>query len=114
VETTVAEITCEALRAKLERGDDLVLIDALPPISFAASHLPGAINIPPERVDALCERRIPDRDAEVVVYCANPKCASSVQVAARLAALGYRNVLHYAGGKDEWRAAGLPLEGGRV
>jgi rhodanese-related sulfurtransferase len=89
-------------------------VDALSPIAFAGAHLPGAINITPDRVDTLAERRIPDRDAEVVVYCQNPECESSVTVAARLVELGYTNVLHYSGGKQEWREAGLPLERGRV
>ena len=112
--TAAAEIDRETLRLELERGDTLVLVDALGPISYAAAHLPGAVNIPPERVDGLAARRIPDVDTQVVVYCANPTCVSSVQVAARLVELGYRNVRHYAGGKDDWRAAGLPLEGSRV
>lgn len=111
---TLAEIGREELRRKIENGDDFVLVDALPTIAYAAAHLPGAISIPPERLDTLAERRIPSLDAEVVVYCANPKCESSVEVAQRLVELGYRNVRHYAGGKDDWRAAGLPLEGGRV
>jgi rhodanese-related sulfurtransferase len=102
------------LRQKLESGDELVLVDALPPIAFAASRLPGAINIPPESVDGMAELRFPDRETEVVVYCANPDCESSVEVAARLVELGYRNVRHYSGGKEDWRDAGLPLEGGRV
>ena len=89
-------------------------MDALPAIAYAGAHLPGAVNITPERVDTLAERRIPDRDARVVVYCANPSCDSSVTVAARLVELGYTNVRHFSGGKQAWREAGLPLEGGRV
>ena len=64
--------------------DDFVLVDALPSIAYAGAHLPGAISIPPERLDTLAERRIPSLDTEVVVYCANPTCESSVQVAQRL------------------------------
>jgi rhodanese-related sulfurtransferase len=79
-------------------------------MSFAHSHLPGAINLPPERVDAAAGRRIADKDAEIVVYCANPECESSTDTADRLLALGYANVRHYPGGKDEWRSSGLPLE----
>jgi rhodanese-related sulfurtransferase len=112
--TALVEIDRESLRRKIEGGDAIVLVDALSTISYAAAHLPGAIHIPPERVDALAERRIPDLDTEVVVYCANPRCESSVEVAQRLIEFGYRNVSHYAGGKEDWRAAGLPLEGGRV
>lgn len=109
----IPEIDREALSAAIRAGT-VTVVDALAPISFAGAHLPGAINIPPDRVDDLAERKLPDRDAEVVVYCANPRCESSVEVAERLVALGYRSVRHYAGGKDDWREAGLPLEGGRV
>ena len=105
------QIGREALRQLIESGHALVLVDALAPMSYAHSHLPGAINLIPERVDDEARRRIPDVDADVVVYCANEDCESSVEVAARLLELGYRNVRHYAGGKDEWRDAGLPLEG---
>ena len=48
----------------------------------------------------------------MVVYCASPGCDSSVDVAKRLLELGYRAVLHYAGGKKDWVAAGLPVEAG--
>jgi rhodanese-related sulfurtransferase len=114
INSTVAEITCDSLWAKIQAGEELVIVDALPTISYAGAHLPGAINITPDRVDTLAERRIPDRDAQVVVYCAGLDCVSSVEVANRLAELGYTNVLHFAGGKQAWREAGLPLEGGRV
>ena len=114
METALAEISRESLWEKIQGGAELVLVDALSPISYAASHLPGAINIPPSAVDELAERRIPDPDTEVVVYCANPGCESSVEVAERLIELGYRNVRHYAGGKREWAEACLPVEGGRV
>lgn len=110
----LAEVTCEELWEKLRAGVPFVLVDALPPIAYAGAHLPGAINIPPERVDELAERRIPDPAAEVVVYCAGPDCDSSVEVAEGLVGLGYRQVFHFSGGKEDWKAAGLPFEGGRV
>jgi rhodanese-related sulfurtransferase len=114
VARTLVDIDTNTLRQKLENGDAFVLVDALPVISYAASHLPGAINVPPERVDDLAPRRIPDVGVEIIVYCASPTCASSVEVAERLVELGYTNVRHYPGGKRDWVAAGLPLEGGRV
>jgi rhodanese-related sulfurtransferase len=114
MKTSLGEIARDELVALLEGGEPLVIVDALGPISYGAAHLPGAINIPPERVDALADRRIPSLDRLVVVYCANPACESSVEVAERLVELGYRNVLHYAGGKEDWASAGLPLEGARV
>jgi rhodanese-related sulfurtransferase len=114
VVTALREIGRDDLRQMIEGDDPFVLVDALGPISYAAAHLPGAVNITPQRVDGLAERRIPDRDSVIVVYCAGPECDSSVEVAARLVELGYANVMHFSGGKEEWRAAGLPLEGTRA
>jgi len=114
VATKLTDIDCASLREKMERGDSFVLVDALGPISYAGAHLPGAINLTPNTVDGRAQRRIPDLDTEVVVYCAGPDCDSSVEVAERLVELGYSNVLHFSGGKEAWRAAGYPLEGGRV
>ncbi|HET9322968.1 MAG TPA: rhodanese-like domain-containing protein [Gaiellaceae bacterium] len=110
--TTLPTITREELRAKIEGGDDFVLVDALAPMSYARSRLPGAVNIPLEWVDDRASRRIPDLDTEVVVYCVDLECDSSVQVGERLVALGYRNVRHYAAGKKDWMRAGLPVERG--
>jgi len=110
----LADVGRDELWQKVEDGDELVIVDALPPISFAASHLPGAINIPPGTEDERAPRRISDRETEVVVYCMNPTCYSSVAVAHRLVELGYSNVRHYPGGKEDWKEAGLPLEGGRA
>jgi rhodanese-related sulfurtransferase len=110
----IAHISRESLRQKIESGTDFVLVDALSPMSYATSHLPGAINLPPDSVDGRAQRRIPDFSTEVVVYCSDATCNSSIQVASRLLELGYENVSHYAEGKNDWVAAGLPLEGGRV
>jgi rhodanese-related sulfurtransferase len=114
VEGSIGTIGRDALWEKIERGDAFVLVDAFSPMSYAVSHLPGAINIPIASVDERARRRLPDHDIEIVVYCASVTCDSSVQVAHRLVELGYRNVYHYAEGKSDWVKAGLPLEGGRV
>lgn len=104
-------ITTEELSRKLNGGEAFVLVDALAPMVYAHSHLPGAINLPLRAIDPeTISRRLPDRNAEIVVYCTNPACDDSVQTAGRLQELGYTNIRHYAGGKDEWREQGLPLE----
>jgi rhodanese-related sulfurtransferase len=109
---TLPTIGRDELREKIDRGDEFVLIDALAPMSFARSHLPGAINLPPEWVDERGPGRIPAFGTEVVVYCSGPTCDSSVIVGERLLELGYRNVRHYVDGKSGWMKASLPLEGG--
>jgi rhodanese-related sulfurtransferase len=114
VPTSFARISRESLWQKIERGDEFVLVDALAPISYAASHLPGAISMPPEYVAGRARGLIPDRDTEIVVYCASLTCDTSLEVADRLIELGYRNIRHYAEGKRDWVEARLPLEGSRV
>jgi rhodanese-related sulfurtransferase len=109
----LATVERDELRAKLERGDDFVLVDALAPMAYARSRLPGAINLPLDWVDERAPRRIPDRTTEIVVYCSDADCESSVLVGNRLLQLGYERVGHYAGGKRDWVEAGLPLESSR-
>lgn len=108
----VAGITREDLKAKMDRGDDFVLVDALGPDHYASSHLPGAVNLPYEFVDD-AEEVLPNKGAEIVVYCMSTLCSASGEEARELTEMGYENVLHYAGGKRDWMRAGLPVEGGR-
>ena len=107
-------VSRDRLWQKIQAGDEFVLVDALPQMTYARSHLPGAINLPLEWVDVWAGRRIPHHDAEIVVYCAKSTCDRAEHVAERLFELGYRNISHYVEGKQDWVDAGLPLEGGAV
>lgn len=104
------KITLDELRAKLDGGDKLVLIEALGPMYYEQGHLPGAINIPHDEVDALAPALLGDKDAPIVVYCASGPCRNSEIAARRLSRLGYTNVRDYHEGKAEWIEAGLPVE----
>lgn len=106
-------ITREELKAKIDRGDRFVLVDALSAGHYESSHLPGAVNLPYEFVDE-AEEILPDKDAEIVVYCMNVDCEASAEEARELTQMGYRNVRHYAEGKQDWIQAGLPVEGKRI
>ncbi len=103
-------ITREELREKVERGDEFVLVDALSAQHYESSHLPGAVNLPLEFVDE-AEKVLPDRGAEIVVYCMNTDCAASGEEVRELKEMGYENVRHYVEGKQDWIEAGLPVEG---
>ena len=97
------------LKAKLDRGELFVLVDTLPEPAYRKGHLPGAINIPSDDILAEAPRRIPDRNAAIVVYCGNGPCKRSSLSADRLRKRGYRNVRDYHEGKADWIAAGLPV-----
>jgi rhodanese-related sulfurtransferase len=105
----LTQIDREELREKLNHPKNTVVIEALPPEQYREAHLPGALNIPPDQLRRLAPELIPKKDQEIVVYCAGPTCQASYQVAHELAAIGYSNVRHYAGGKSDWMAADLPI-----
>ena len=67
-----ATISRDELKAKIDRGDDFRLVETLPPHAHAHAHLPGAINLPPDRLAELAPELLPDKDADIVVYCASP------------------------------------------
>ncbi len=102
----------EALRARLASANPPVLAEALPEKYYRDWHLPGARHLPHDEVDRIASRVLPDRTAEVVVYCASRTCQNSHIAAQRLALLGYQNVAVYPGGKQDWSEAGLPVERG--
>jgi rhodanese-related sulfurtransferase len=68
-----ATISREDLKAKLDREDNFVLVETLSEEQYRHAHLPGAVNLPPDRVRELASEVLPDKDADVVVYCGSPQ-----------------------------------------
>lgn len=108
--STVPAVTRQEIQAKLDAGDDFVVVEALGPMYFDDAHLPGARNLPHDRVDELAAEVLPDKGAFVVVYCSNTACQNSVVASRRLVELGYTQVHEYVEGKQDWIEAGLPVE----
>jgi rhodanese-related sulfurtransferase len=103
------EISCDELARQLGSEHPPQLAEILGPQSFASGHLPGAINLPLEGFAAAAQRGLPDKSAEIVVYCASSTCQNSDLAARQLTSLGYRNVRVFRGGKAAWKEAGHPL-----
>ncbi|HLL74356.1 MAG TPA: rhodanese-like domain-containing protein [Pyrinomonadaceae bacterium] len=68
----VATISRDELKRKIDGGEKFLLVETLSPTTYAHAHLPGAINLPPDRVGELAPQLLPDKSAEIVVYCASP------------------------------------------
>lgn len=102
-------ITREELHRRLEAGEHVVVIDVRPPEEYAAGHLPRAISVPL----ASLRRRLAElpRDREIVAYCRGPYCAFADSAVRELREHGY-SAVRLEDGLPEWRAAGLPVEGG--
>lgn len=107
-------IDTEALKRKLAGARPPLLVEALPEKYWSDWHLPGARHLPHDQVKERASAVLPDKSAEIVVYCASRTCQNSHQAASRLAQLGYSNVSVYPGGKQEWQEAGLPVDRGQA
>jgi rhodanese-related sulfurtransferase len=64
-------ISTEDLKAKLDRKDGIKVVETLAPERYREGHIPGALNIPPEQIKELAPQLLPDKDAEIVTYCAS-------------------------------------------
>jgi rhodanese-related sulfurtransferase len=62
-------ISHEELRARL-RDPALTIVDVLPADSYAAGHIPGAINLPLAELPQRVAGALPDRSVEIAAYCA--------------------------------------------
>jgi rhodanese-related sulfurtransferase len=75
VPTTTADGVATISREELIRAlasTRVVLLDVLSPESFAAQHIPGAINLPVADIARQASTVLPDRDAPIVAYCGGP------------------------------------------
>lgn len=93
--------------------ESTVLIDARPPLEYAISHIPGALNVAPQpgRPAHLYVSDVAEvgrllkgaKDRALILYCNGPYCGKSKRLAAELIAAGYGNVRRYQLGAPGWR-----------
>lgn len=67
-----AEISREELKRKLDSREEFVLAEALPEEKYRQGHIPGAISLPYDKVRTLAPKLLPDKNAEIILYCASP------------------------------------------
>ena len=65
-------VSREELKGKMDRGESFTLVETLQEVAYRHEHLPGAINLPPDRVRELAPGLLPDKGAEIIVYCSSP------------------------------------------
>lgn len=94
----VWEISAIDLKAGLDAGEQIVLVDVREPWEWHSGHLNGAVHIPlnslPQHLSGL------DREGQIVVYCHLGH--RSWYATAFLRQQGYAHVASLAGGIDAW------------
>jgi rhodanese-related sulfurtransferase/biotin operon repressor len=85
----------------------VTVLDVRPPEEYAAGHLPGAVNVPVDKLEGYLSK-LPKRK-EVVAYCRGPYCLMSFDAVEKLRKRGWK-ARRLQDGFPEWRAAGFPVE----
>lgn len=93
------DISAEEAKEKIDAGN-IILVDVRTQEEYDEKHIDGAILIPNETIADTQPAELPDKDAEILVYCRSGKRSS--EAAEKLADMGYTNVYNILGGISEW------------
>ena len=113
-EFRMARITPEELKAKLDAGRKVMIVDLHGCRGTMRGHqsIPGAVCIDPYRLGQQNNftRRTPiSHDQEIVLYCSAPHELTSARVALQLRRWGFERVRPLAGGLEAWHERGFPI-----
>lgn len=110
-----AEVSTKELKDIIVKGSAAIL-DARPPLEYAVSHIPGALNVAPQPgrpahlyISDVAEvgRLVGgDKDKALVLYCNGPFCGKTKRLGTELVGQGYSNVRRYQLGAPGWRTLG--------
>ncbi len=108
VKHAIQLLPLEELKTRLDRKDPLTLVDVREKDEFRQGFIPGAIHIPRGFLEMQAEQKLPDKDQEIVLYCAGG--TRSAFAAKTLLELGYQNVLSVNPGFVRWKDMAYPIE----
>jgi molybdopterin/thiamine biosynthesis adenylyltransferase/rhodanese-related sulfurtransferase len=104
VKSEIRETSVDEVSARRPQN----LIDVRESDEYADGYIPGAVWIPRGKLELRIEDAVPDRAADLVLYCAGG--TRSALAAKALKELGYTNVKSMAGGFGAWKKAGLAVD----
>ena len=106
VKDSLEPLARKELLSRVKQGL-VTIIDVRPAAEYAAGHVPGAINMPlnklEDNLDAL------HSDQEIVAYCRGPHCVLAFDAVEKLRKKGFK-ASRLEDGFPEWKVAGLPVE----
>ena len=104
--TAIREINPPEAQQRHRAG--ATLIDVREQVEWDAGHIPGAVFIPMGELVGRIGEVVPDKDAELILYCGGGYRAALA--ADSLQKMGYTNVASMAGGWRAWIEANAPVE----
>jgi molybdopterin/thiamine biosynthesis adenylyltransferase/rhodanese-related sulfurtransferase len=104
----IDEIDVARARELYEDADAPVFLDVREREEWDEGHIPAAVHLPRGWLESRIEQAVPDRTRQIVAYCASGN--RSTFAARTLEELGYENVVSLAGGINDWKRRGYPLQ----
>jgi molybdopterin/thiamine biosynthesis adenylyltransferase/rhodanese-related sulfurtransferase len=112
VRSEIHETTPEEVYERLDRGASFEILDVREEEEAGNGIVPGATHLSRAHFESRVEDLLPDKDAEVVVYCASG--VRSAFAAKTLGELGYSHVASMKGGFTRWKDLGYGYDIPRV
>jgi rhodanese-related sulfurtransferase len=106
----IRECTVDDVLEKLGENEPFFFVDVREDDEWKAGRARGAKHLGRGVIERDIETEIPDRDAEIILYCGGG--FRSALAAESLQKMGYKNVISMDGGIRAWRERGLPEERG--
>ena len=103
----IHQFTIDEFLARLQAGEQYILLDVREESEWARGHLPGAHHIGRGVLERDIERSVPEKEAPIVLYCGGGY--RSALSADNLQRMGYTHVVSLAGGWRGWCERGLPV-----
>jgi len=113
-ESGIGFLTAQQLRDRMRSVRPPILMDVLPADNYREMRIKGSINMPVDVIEKCASMVLPDKDAEIVVYCACYECPASVEAGQMLKKLGYTHVYDFKGGLSDWQECRYPMEGSKA
>ena len=105
----IPRISIEEVKAKLDAGANIIIVDSAAKASYNQSRIVGAVSIPLANMAEPYSEL--DGYDEIITYCACPDEETSASAAEKLMEAGYSNTKALEGGLKALKAAGFPVEG---
>ena len=93
------QITAEEAKKIMDSGEEHIVLDTREQEEFDNGHIPGALLIPYTEIENRAEEMIPDKNAQILVYCRSGRRSKIASLS--LSKLGYTNVKEF-GGIIDW------------
>jgi len=103
-------VDADQVKAMIDKKEKVLVVDARVESEYKEAHLPGAVNIPQPKMDALKDRLPADKTHPLLFYCNGPKCWKSYRASKKALEWGYTQVYWFRGGIPEWKSKGYPTE----